>query len=207
MIAKEPKVLRTAVALTAVIIGVVFAFAFTKSHESVKIMVFGQDMDTVAGADMQIPLPESIRGLCGQVTEKENEDVIIYHAESRQEVGRFARRSLKDTLQLVDEGRRVVPIGDYGDNYLLKAYMGFAGGVVSVTQHTYTPAEEDEGVLQHEDIIIPEDSDETNAVPGTDSNTETTHVYVPGDGTLYHFSALRGRAESGGGRTCCRVSP
>lgn len=186
VIAKEPKVLRTAVALTAVIIGVVFAFAFTKSHESVKIMVFGQDMDTVAGADMQIPLPESIRGLCGQVTEKENEDVIIYHAESRQEVGRFARRSLKDTLQLVDEGRRVVPIGDYGDNYLLKAYMGFAGGVVSVTQHTYTPAEEDEGVLQHEDIIIPEDSDETNAVPGTDSNTETTHVYVPGtdsDGT------------------------
>ena len=139
-IAKKPQILRTAVALTAVLMTVVFGFAITRHHERVRIAVFGQDMDTVTGADMQIPLPDNIRGICGQVTEKGKDDVIIYHVPSRQEVGRFARLKLKDVLQLVDEGREVVPIGEYGDNYLLKAYLGTSGETVEVTTHTYTPA-------------------------------------------------------------------
>lgn len=175
-IAKKPQILRTAVALTAILMTVVFGFAITRHHERVRIAVFGQDMDTVTGADMQIPLPDNIRGICGQVTEKGKDDVIIYHVPSRQEVGRFARLKLKDVLQLVDEGREVVPIGEYGDNYLLKAYLGTSGETVEVTTHTYTPAglddEAEVGVLGHEDVIISYTPEETGAVPGTDSNTE-----------------------------------
>lgn len=175
-IAKKPQILRTAVALTAILMTVVFGFAITRHHERVRIAVFGQDMDTVTGADMQIPLPDNIRGICGQVTEKGKDDVIIYHVPSRQEVGRFARLKLKDVLQLVDEGREVVPIGEYGDNYLLKAYLGTSGETVEVTTHTYTPAglddEAEVGVLGHEDVIISYNPEGTGAVPGTDSNTE-----------------------------------
>lgn len=175
-IAKKPQILRTAVALTAILMTVVFGFAITRHHERVRIAVFGQDMDTVTGADMQIPLPDNIRGICGQVTEKGKDDVIIYHVPSRQEVGRFARLKLKDVLQLVDEGREVVPIGEYGDNYLLKAYLGTSGETVEVTTHTYTPAglddEAEVGVLAHEDVIISYTPEGTGAVPGTDSNTE-----------------------------------
>ena len=175
-IAKKPQILRTAVALTAVLMTVVFGFAITRHHERVRIAVFGQDMDTVTGADMQIPLPDNIRGICGQVTEKGKDDVIIYHVPSRQEVGRFARLKLKDVLQLVDEGREVVPIGEYGDNYLLKAYLGTSGETVEVTTHTYTPAglddEAEVGVLGHEDVIISYTPEGAGAVPGTDSNTE-----------------------------------
>lgn len=175
-IAKKPQILRTAVALTAILMTVVFGFAITRHHERVRIAVFGQDMDTVTGADMQIPLPDNIRGICGQVTEKGKDDVIIYHVPSRQEVGRFARLKLKDVLQLVDEGREVVPIGEYGDNYLLKAYLGTSGETVEVTTHTYTPAglddEAEVGVLGHEDVIISYTPEGTGAVPGTDSNTE-----------------------------------
>lgn len=175
-IAKKPQILRTAVALTAILMTVVFGFAITRHHERVRIAVFGQDMDTVTGADMRIPLPDNIRGICGQVTEKGKDDVIIYHVPSRQEVGRFARLKLKDVLQLVDEGREVVPIGEYGDNYLLKAYLGTSGETVEVTTHTYTPAglddEAEVGVLGHEDVIISYTPEGAGAVPGTDSNTE-----------------------------------
>lgn len=167
-IVKKPKVLRLAVAFTVVLMGVVFIFAFTRTSERLEIIAFRKDMENVTGADMQIPLPESIREVCGQVEERDNDDVVIYHIASKREVGRFARMSLKDALQMVDEGRRVVPLGDYGDNYLLNAYLGMNEGYVMQTMHTYTPAgygEEASGV---------------NAVPGTDSNTRTEHVYVSG---------------------------
>lgn len=179
-IAGKPKVVRVLVALTAVLMTAVFLFAFTKSHERIRIMAFDQNMDTITGADMQIPLPESIRSICGQVTEKGKDDIIIYHMESKQEVGRFAKMGLRDALQLVDEGREVVLIGDYGHNYLLKAYLGLDKGVVSVTEHTYTPnMGKESGVPHREDNMASGDTDETDPVPGTDSNTETEYIYLP----------------------------
>lgn len=168
-IAKKPKVLRTAVILTTLLMALVFVFAFTKSSERSRILVFGKDMDTVMGSDMQIPLPESIREICGQVKETGKDDIIVYHIESNQEVGRFCRMSLQETLGLVDEGRRVVPLGDYGDNDLLKDYLGIpTEHVTERTMHTYTPAEQDGN-----------EDPGTNGVPGTDSNTVTEHVYLP----------------------------
>lgn len=179
-IAEKPKVLRMAVVLTAVAMAVVFMFVFTRSSEKVRIMVFDKDTDTVTGADMQIPLPESVREVCGQVKEEGNDDIVIYHIESEQEVGRFARMPLRDALQLADEGQTVVPLGDYGDNYLLKAYLGIPLVSEEITMHTYTPAEADVGVIQHEDIFTSDSIDETNAVQGTDSNMQTEHIDMSG---------------------------
>lgn len=185
-IAKKPKVLRMAVAAVTVLMAMVLIVVFTKDSRISHIMKFGANMDTITGADMQIPLPASVREVCGQVMEAGNDDIIIYHIRSKQEVGRFSRMSLKDALQLVDEGRELVPLGDYGDNYLLKAYLEYPENAVRrTTMHTYTPAEPDEGealgaksgMLHHEDIYFSESSD---GVPGTDSNSETDHVYLPG---------------------------
>lgn len=167
-IVRKPRVLRMAVILTALLMALVFVVTFMKYEERVRILVFGNDMDTVMGADMQIPLPDSVRRVCGQVKEKGNDDIIIYHVESEQEVGRFCRMSLKDALGLVDEGRRVVPLGNYGNNNLLKAYLGIPiEYVTEETLHTYTPAGQED---EHSG---------TEGVPGTDSNTETEHIYVP----------------------------
>lgn len=168
-IVKEPKVLRAAVAAVIVLMAVVCVFAFTRDSGETGIVVFDSGMDTVTGADMQIPLPDCLLGVCGQVTEKGKDDVIIYHIESGQEVGRFCRMRLKDALQLVDEGKRVVPLGDYGDNALLKAYLGGSSGYLEITQHTYTPAGQE--------------ADGVHAVPGTDSNTETEYV---NEDSIYH---------------------
>lgn len=168
-IVKEPKVLRAAVAAVIVLMAVVCVFAFTRNSGETEFVVFDSGMDTVTGADMQIPLPDRLLGVCGQATEKGKDDVIICHIESGQEVGRFCRMRLKDALQLVDEGKRVVPLGDYGDNALLKAYLGVSAGSVEITQHTYTPAEQEAATVY--------------AVPGTDSNTETEYV---NEDSIYH---------------------
>lgn len=64
---------------------------------------------------------------------------------------------LKDALELVDEGREVLPIGDYGYNYLLRAYLGEP---LSRTEHYFFPAEA--GDAGHKGA--------TEYVPGTDEN-------------------------------------
>lgn len=120
---------------------------------------------TVTGADMQITLPASIGGISGCVVDDKNDEVIIYHAAAQEEVGRFARMPLKDALQLVDEGQEVLPIGDYGYNYLLRAYLGEPW---SRTEHNYTPATQ--GVLGHEDIYTPAETEGETIYPETDEN-------------------------------------
>lgn len=199
-IAKEPKVLYAAVAGALFLIVAVCLFVFTRDTRFQGVTVDAQEGLTVTGADMQIPLPASIGGISGCVVEKESDDVVIYHIAAQEEVGRFARMPLKDALELVDEGREVLPIGDYGYNYLLRAYQGEP---LSRTEHTYTPNMEEKsaGVLGHEDIYyVPEEvivSDEpveeerahtytpsqsVAGVPGTDSNDDTTYIIDDGEG-------------------------
>lgn len=199
-IAKEPKVLYAAVAGARFLIVAVCLFVFTRDTRFQGVTVDAQEGLTVTGADMQIPLPASIGGISGCVVEKESDDVVIYHIAAQEEVGRFARMPLKDALELVDEGREVLPIGDYGYNYLLRAYQGEP---LSRTEHTYTPNMEEKsaGVLGHEDIYyVPEEvivSDEpveeerahtytpsqsVAGVPGTDSNDDTTYIIDDGEG-------------------------
>ena len=164
-IVKKPGVLYAAIAALVALTAVICLFVFTRGFWSDGVMVDSEDGLTVVGADMQIHLPASIGGISGCVLEGENEDIVVYHQNAGREVGRFSRLPLKDALALVDAGREVTPLGDEGDNYLLRAYLGEP---LSRTEHIYTPAEQETGALWHEDII--------SGVPGTDSNDETTYV-------------------------------
>lgn len=171
-IAKEPKVIYAAVAGALFLIAAVCLFVFTKDARFRGITVDAQEGLTVTGADMQIPLPASIGGISGCVVEKKTDEVVIYHVAAQEEVGRFSRIPLRDALGFVDEGREVVPVGDRGCNYFLRAYMGEP---LTRTEHLYFPSGEGSGVLKHEDIYFPEEDilkheDTIEAVPGDDEN-------------------------------------
>lgn len=191
-IVKTPGVLYAAVAAIAVLMAVICLFVFTKGFWSDGVEVDKEEGLTVMGADMRIHLPASIGGISGCILEGENEDIVVYHQKARREVGRFSKLPLKDALELVDAGREVKPLGDQGDNYLLRAYLGeplsrtehiyTPAGVPgtdssNVTTHTYTPADEQtQGVLSHEDIYTSEEIGSVDGISGTDSNDDTTYI-------------------------------
>lgn len=207
-IVKKPGVLYAAVAALAVLAALICLFVFTRGRWSDGVMVDKEEGLTVVGTDMQIHLPASIGGISGCILEGENEDIVVYHRNAGREVGRFSRLPLKDALALVDAGREVTPLGNEGDNYLLRAYLGEP---LSRTEHTYTPAGKETGALWHEDVYLPNESiivsddpiDETtqhtytpaeeetgtdmpaaSGVPGTDSNEETTYVIEDNDNPM-----------------------
>lgn len=187
-IAKEPKVIYAAVVGALFLIAVVCLFVFTKDAGFRGMTVDAQEGLTVTGADMQIPLPASIGGISGYVVEKKTDEVVIYHVAAQEEVGRFSRIPVKDALGLVDEGREIVPIGDRGCNYLLRAYLGEP---LTRTEHLYFPSEREYGVLKHEDIYTPVE-DKTDYLPNEqivvkelDPATyekSTMHTYTPVEG-------------------------
>lgn len=205
-IVKKPGVFYAAIAALVVLTAVICLFVFTRGFWSDGVMVDKEEGLTVTGADMQIHLPASIGGISGCILEGENEDIVVYHQSAGREVGRFSRLSLKDALALVDAGREVTPLGDEGDNYLLRAYLGEP---LSRTEHIYTPAEKETGALWHEDVYLPNESiivsddpidsttqhtytpaeeeaeaeipEASDGVPGTDSNDDTTYI-LEGDG-------------------------
>lgn len=199
-IVKRPGVIYAAVAALVVLTAAICLFVFTRGFWSDGVTVDREEGLTVTGADMQIHLPASIGGISGCILEGENEDIVVYHQKARREVGRFSRLPLKDALELVDAGREVTPLGNQGDNYLLRAYLGEP---LSRTEHIYVPAEKETGVLWHEDVFMPSEDiiisddpiDEAtrhtytpaaeeagtdmpviSGVPGTDSNDETTYI-------------------------------
>lgn len=189
-IAEKPKIFYAAVAGVLFLIAAVCLFVFTKDAGFRGITVDSQTGLTVTGADMQISLPASIGGISGCVVEKESDDVVIYHVAAQEEVGRFAKMPLRDALQLVDEGREVVPIGNNGYNYILREYLG---GPFSRTEHTYTPA--GQGVLSHEDVYMSADEYEEEVdydylpnEPVTISTApidhNTMHIYTPAGGDV-----------------------
>lgn len=186
-IVKEPKVLYAAVAAVLVLTAVIGLFVFTKNPKFNGTTVNPINGFTVTGADMQVRLPASIGGISGCIVEEENDDIVIYHVKAQREVGRFSRMMLKDALELVDEGREVMPLGNQGYNYLLRAYLGEPR---ERTEHFYTPAgasEKTQGVLSHEDVYSSEGADGTDSnigegVLGTDSNDDTTYI-IDGDGS------------------------
>lgn len=195
-IVKRPGVLYAAVVTLVVLTALICLFAFTRDFWSDGVTVDKEEGLTVTGADMLVHLPASIGGISGCILEGENEDIVVYNQNARQEVGRFSKLPLKDALELVDEGREVKPLGNQGDTYLLRAYLGepmsrtehtyTPAGVPgtdsnSVTTHTYTPAEgQTQGALSHEDVYFSEDIDNVDGVPGTDSSDTT---YILDDGT------------------------
>ncbi len=171
-IAEKPKVFYAAAAGVLFLIAVVCLFVFTRDAQFHGTVVDAQEGLLVTGGDMQIPLPASIGGISGCVVEKESDEAVIYHLAAQEEVGRFARMPLNDALGLVDEGREVTPIGDYGYNYLLRAYLGEP---LSRTEHTYTPAKEAATDYQP-GMDEAGTAGETAGVPGTDMNDDTTYM-------------------------------
>lgn len=175
-IAKEPKIFYAAVGGVLFLIAAACLFVFTRDARFHGITVDVQAGLTVTGADMQIPLPASIGGISGCVVEKETDDVVIYHAAAQEEVGRFSRMPLRDALGLVDEGREVVPIGDGGCNYFLRAYLGEP---LSRTEHLYFPSGDDKNPLLSKDWeVIPLEGDEA----GTGEVSEEDKMdYLPNE--------------------------
>lgn len=123
-IAGNSKVLGVAVTAVFVLAAAILFFCFTKDERMKGGMVYGSNEIRMTGADMQFTLPASIGGISGWTSEEGKTDVIIYQVASGKEVGRFCKIDLKDALQLIDEGRHVVPLGNYGYNYMLWHKMG-----------------------------------------------------------------------------------
>lgn len=152
-IADQPRVLGAAVVAALVLVIVISVLVFTKNP-----LFHGNTWEgelTLTAGDMQIQLPETIAGISGYEADKDD-NVIIYQASSGEEVGRFCTLSYGEAVLLIEQGREVVPLGNYGRNPYLRQYMlsiAPSSGNETIT-HTYTPYTPSNG----------------EGVPGTDSN-------------------------------------
>lgn len=139
-IAKKPRVLGAAVAAVVVLITIASVLVFTKSPQF-NGGVWDSGTIYVMTEDKRIMLPDSIAGISGYTSEEgDHKNLIVYQVASDQEVGRFCTVSYEEATALVDAGRSVVPLGSYGKNGQLRAYMGLT--VEEVTPHEYFPVEE-----------------------------------------------------------------
>ena len=174
-IADRPRVLGAAVVALLLLVMVVSVLVFTKNP-----LFHGNTWEgetTLTAGDLQVKLPESIAGLSGYDTDEDG-NIIIYHVASGREVGRFSILSFAEAMTLLEEGREVIPTGDYGRNPYLKEYLnifyGYHYDTVAPTEsvtHTYTPNTATGGVLEHSDQYIPDGPVE--GVPGTEE-----HIYI-----------------------------
>ncbi len=176
-IAEKPKVLGAAVAAVLLLVAAASVFVFTRNPQPVR-KTWEEGELTVEAGDMQVTLPETIAKISNYYIEEGSDDLVVCQKVSGKEVGRFSVLSYGTAVTLMEEGREVVPLGDYGQNPNLKQYMAFLydGFMYSVpsekTQHTYTPNDSD-SVTEHH--YTQEDSLE--GIPGTDSNDDDT-TYV-----------------------------
>lgn len=160
-IADKPRVLGAAVVAALVLVIVVSVLVFTKNP-----LFRGNRWEgalTLIAGDMQIRLPETIAGISGYEEDKDD-NVIIYQASSGEEVGRFCTLSYGEAVLLIEQGREVVPLGNYGQNPYLREYMlSIAPSpVLETTDHYYTPYTPSSG----------------GGVPGTDSNAGIDSEYI-----------------------------
>lgn len=184
-IAREPKALGAAVVVLLIFVLALCVLVFTKNPEPV-IETWGAGEVSIFAGDMQITLPETLAGICGYQTEDENGDLVVYQTASGQEAGRYCMLSYGTAVVLMEQGREIVPLGDYGQNPNLKQYMalmydGYSYDMpTETTAHTYTPntETEDAPATDHNYIQENEAASEPVGIPGTDSNE---------DGTTYLF--------------------
>ena len=188
-IAEKPRVLGAAVVAALVLIIVVSVLVFTKQP-----LFAGHTWEgeiALTAGDMQVRLPETIAGICSYDMEEGSEAIIVYQMASGKEAGRFCALSYDEAAALANEGRKIVPVGNYGAggmeesrDYLPNEQITVTyirSGSESVTTHSYTPASDRmEGMIAHEDMFFPEGMGPVDGVPGTDSNEDTT-TYVIDD--------------------------
>ncbi|MDE6847213.1 MAG: DUF4825 domain-containing protein [Lachnospiraceae bacterium] len=209
-IAEKPKVLGAAVVAVLILIMIVSVFVFTKQP-----LYSGQTWEgeiTLTAGDMQLRLPETIAGISSYDTERDGNDIIIYQVATGKEAGRFSVLSYEAAVRLVDEGREVIPVGNYGLNNHLKSYMRpqHIYAPAETTTHIYSPvevepeeieSEDTEGdgdnpmldseweVVPLEEVILPEEGIDylpneeiTTTDILPDSDSVTTHTYTPSEG-------------------------
>ena len=142
-IAEKPKVLGAAVVAVLILIMIVSVFVFTK-QPLYNGYTWEGEMTLTAG-DMQVRLPETIAGISSYDTERDGNDIIIYQLASGKETGRFSELSYEAAVGLVDEGREIIPVGNYGLNDYLKSYIksGYSYMPTESTTHIYRPKEEE----------------------------------------------------------------
>lgn len=193
-IAEKPHVLRAAAVAVLALVIMISVLVFTKSP-----LFHGQTLEgeaVLATGDMQITLPETIAGISGYAT-GEDGDIVIYQVSSGEEVGRFCEMSYGEAVLLVEQGREVVPLGDYGYNVHLEEFMRSFYSPVEESVHYYTPYDstihnydapdgsvKNAGMLYHEEYYEePEEQDESESegVPGTDSNNDDTTYIIGGE--------------------------
>ena len=142
-IAEKPKVLGATVVAVLILIMIVSVFVFTK-QPLYSGYTWEGEMTLTAG-DMQVRLPETIAGISSYDTERDGNDIIIYQLASGKETGRFSELSYEAAVGLVDEGREIIPVGNYGLNDYLKSYIksGYSYMPTESTTHIYRPKEEE----------------------------------------------------------------
>lgn len=186
-IAERPKVIGTAVMGSLILIMAVSILTFAKSRqfsggtwESGRIYVMT--------GDKRIMLPDTIARISGYAeVEGKRDDLIIYQTASDQEVGRFCTVSYEEAAELVEEGRIVVPLGNYGSNPQLKQYMGILEEEAvayipskEVTESGYGKPETERtersiGIEEKPEKIA---ENRKNGIPGTDRNNGITDPIV-----------------------------
>ena len=167
-IAEKPHVLRVAVAAVLALVVLISVLVFTKNP-----LFHGKPLEeetVLTTGDMQIVLPETIAGISGYETD-EDDGIVIYQLSSGEEVGRFCEMSYGEAVLLVEQGREVVPLGDYGYNVHLEEFMRSFYFPTEETIHYYTPYDstmhnynapedsmEDDSPFFFEGDIVPGDS-------------------------------------------------
>lgn len=166
-IAQKPK--RLAIILLPVFaaVGAIVAFTFTQAKEYPEGAFFldGEGAQLVSTDCFQINFPETLAKEVYCIKENDT-DVIICHKDDKREIGSFRKLIYEEAAALSDE-REVLPIGDYGKNWMLKLHMNGEDereGTVdgnSITTYYYPDAENETG---------------TGGVAGTDSNDDSAKV-------------------------------
>lgn len=167
-IAGKPHILGVTVVAVLVLVVAISVLVFTKNPLFHGNMWQGDI--TLAAGDMQITLPETIAGISGYDTDGDDA-IVIYQVTSGEEAGRFCEVSYGEAVLLVEQGREVIPIGDYGRNPFLKEYMRSLYPSES-TLHTYTPNDSTDHNYDAPDgdAYRNESGSDEAGVPGTDSN-------------------------------------
>ena len=177
-IAEKPRVLGISVVAVLILVMVVSVLVFTKNP-----LFHGTTWEgeaTLIAGDMQVKLPETIAGISGYDTDKDD-DIIVYHVASGKEVGRFSEVSYGEAVTLIEEGREVVPLGNYGSNPYLKEYMSrflYNLPAEMFSNNTYQPGDFAENEATEHDYE-PAGESEPEGVPGIDSNDDTTTYIYP----------------------------
>lgn len=166
-IAEKPKRLAIILLPVLVAVGAIVAFTFTQAKEYPEGAFFldGEGDQLVSTDCFQINFPETLAKEIYCIKENDT-DVIIFHKDDKREIGAFRKLIYEEAVALSDE-KEVVPIGDYGKNWMLKLHMNGEDegeGTVdgnSITTYYYPDAENETG---------------TGGVAGTDSNDDSAKV-------------------------------